>query len=97
MWGAAEAPRGEALNKSCFRPSRGGLARLTIAFYSSAGTFCRTAVTSGPSNRERPADLAGLLDKLEEGDIPVHRRDHRIPKTVREYIYSAMEDFRSDI
>ncbi|MFI5336021.1 MAG: Holliday junction branch migration DNA helicase RuvB, partial [Opitutales bacterium] len=34
---------------------------------------------------------------LEEGDILFIDEIHRIPKTVEEYLYSAMEDFRLDI
>jgi len=38
-----------------------------------------------------------LLTNLEEGDILFIDEIHRIPKTVEEYLYSAMEDFRLDI
>jgi Holliday junction DNA helicase RuvB len=34
---------------------------------------------------------------MEEGDILFIDEIHRIPKTVEEYLYSAMEDFRLDI
>src|SRR5690606_34211289 len=34
---------------------------------------------------------------LEEGDLLFIDEIHRIPKTVEEYLYSAMEDFRLDI
>ena len=53
-------------------------------------------VTSGPVV-EKAGDLAGLLTNLEEGDILFIDEIHRIPKTVEEYLYSAMEDFRLDI
>jgi Holliday junction DNA helicase RuvB len=53
-------------------------------------------VTSGPVV-EKAGDLAGLLTSLEEGDILFIDEIHRIPKTVEEYLYSAMEDFRIDI
>jgi Holliday junction DNA helicase RuvB len=46
---------------------------------------------------EKAGDLAGLLTNLEEGDILFIDEIHRIPKTVEEYLYSAMEDFRLDI
>ena len=46
---------------------------------------------------EKAGDLAGLLTNLEEGDILFIDEIHRIPKTVEEYLYSAMEDFRIDI
>ena len=53
-------------------------------------------VTSGPVI-EKAGDLAGLLTNLEEGDLLFIDEIHRIPKTVEEYLYSAMEDFRLDI
>ncbi len=53
-------------------------------------------VTSGPVV-EKASDLAGLLTSLEEGDLLFIDEIHRIPKTVEEYLYSAMEDFRLDI
>ncbi|MBW7895465.1 MAG: Holliday junction branch migration DNA helicase RuvB, partial [Opitutaceae bacterium] len=46
---------------------------------------------------EKAGDLAGLHTNKEEGDILVIDEIHRIPKTVEEYLYSAMEDFRLDI
>ena len=46
---------------------------------------------------EKAGDLAGLLTSLEEGDILFIDEIHRMPKTVEEYLYSAMEDFRLDI
>lgn len=53
-------------------------------------------VSSGPVI-ERPGDLAGMLTNLETGDILFIDEIHRLPKTVEEYLYSAMEDFRIDI
>ena len=53
-------------------------------------------ITSGPVI-DKPADLAGLLTNLQEGDILFIDEIHRIPKNVEEYLYSAMEDFRIDI
>ena len=52
--------------------------------------------TSGPVI-EKPGDLAGMLTNLEEGNILFIDEIHRIPKTVEEYLYSAMEDFHIDI
>ena len=56
----------------------------------------QVVVTSGPVI-DKPADLAGLLTNLNEGDILFIDEIHRMPKTVEEYLYSAMEDFRIDI
>ena len=46
---------------------------------------------------DKPGDLAGLLTNLQEGDLLFIDEIHRIPKTVEEYLYSAMEDYRIDI
>ncbi len=53
-------------------------------------------VTAGPVI-ERPGDLAGMLTNLSEGDILFIDEIHRVPKTVEEYLYTAMEDYRIDI
>ena len=53
-------------------------------------------VTSGPVI-EKASDLAGLLTNLQEGDILFIDEIHRISRTVEEFLYSAMEDFRIDI
>ena len=52
--------------------------------------------TSGPTI-EKAADLAGLLTNLEEGDVLFIDEIHRLQKTVEEYLYPAMEDFKLDI
>jgi Holliday junction DNA helicase RuvB len=46
---------------------------------------------------EKAGDLAGLLTSLEAYDILFIDEIHRVPKTVKEYLYSAMEDVRIDI
>ena len=51
--------------------------------------------TSGPA-LEKPADAVGLLSNLSSKDVLFIDEIHRIPKTVEEYLYSAMEDFRVD-
>ncbi len=45
----------------------------------------------------RAADLAGLLTRLEPGDVLFIDEIHRLPPAVEEYLYSAMEDFVLDI
>jgi Holliday junction DNA helicase RuvB len=52
--------------------------------------------TSGPVI-DKPADLAGILTSLEEGDILFIDEIHRLSNVVEEYLYSAMEDYRLDI
>jgi Holliday junction DNA helicase RuvB len=63
------------------------LARI-IAFEMKAGFH----LTSGPILK-RPGDLAGMLTKLEEGDVLFIDEIHRILPDVEEYLYTAMEDY----
>lgn len=53
-------------------------------------------ITSGPA-LTRPADLIPFLTNAEEGSILFIDEIHRMPRTVEEFIYPAMEDFRLDI
>jgi Holliday junction DNA helicase RuvB len=53
-------------------------------------------VTSGPA-LEKAANLAGLLTKLDKGDVLFIDEIHRLQSVVEEYLYPAMEDFRLDI
>ena len=45
---------------------------------------------------EKGGDLIGILTHLEDGDIFFIDEIHRIPKTVEEFLYPAMEDFAVD-
>jgi holliday junction DNA helicase RuvB len=94
MVGAAKR-RGEALNHILLSGPP-GLGKTTLAFILGHELGRNVRVTSGPVV-EKAGDLAGLLTNLEEGDILFIDEIHRIPKTVEEYLYSAMEDFRLDI
>lgn len=73
-----------------------GLGKTTLALILGHEMGKNVRITSGPVI-ERPADLAGLLTNLEEGDILFIDEIHRISKTVEEYLYSAMEDYCIDI
>src|SRR5439155_1621276 len=53
-------------------------------------------VTSGPA-LSRPGDLAAILSNLDEGDVLFIDEIHRLPRTVEEVLYPAMEDFQLDI
>src|SRR5262249_57092558 len=46
---------------------------------------------------EKAADLAGLLTNLKEGAVLFMTKIHRLQKTIEEYVYPAMEDFKLDI
>lgn len=73
-----------------------GLGKTTLAHIIGHVMGTQVHVTSGPVI-ERPGDLAGMLTNLAEGDVLFIDEIHRVPKTVEEYLYSAMEDFRIDI
>ena len=73
-----------------------GLGKTTLSLLLGHEMGRQVSITSGPVI-DKPADLAGLLTNLSEGDILFIDEIHRIPKTVEEYLYSAMEDFRIDI
>jgi holliday junction DNA helicase RuvB len=94
MVGAARR-RGDSLNHILLSGPP-GLGKTTLALILGHEMGKSVRITSGPVV-ERPADLAGLLTNLEEGDILFIDEIHRISKTVEEYLYSAMEDFRIDI
>jgi Holliday junction DNA helicase RuvB len=94
MVGAAKK-RGDPLNHILLSGPP-GLGKTTLAFILGHELGRNVRVTSGPVV-EKAGDLAGLLTNLEEGDLLFIDEIHRIPKTVEEYLYSAMEDFRIDI
>ena len=94
MVGAAKR-RGEALNHILLSGPP-GLGKTTLSFILGHELEKNVRVTSGPVV-EKAGDLAGLLTSLEEGDLLFIDEIHRIPKTVEEYLYTAMEDFRLDI
>jgi len=94
MVGAARA-RGDVLNHILLSGPP-GLGKTSLSLILGHEMERNVRITSGPVI-EKAGDLAGLLTNLEEGDILFIDEIHRIPKTVEEYLYSAMEDFRIDI
>lgn len=73
-----------------------GLGKTTLAYIIANEMHSQIISTSGPV-LERPGDIAGMLTKLQPRDILFIDEIHRIPKTISEYLYSAMEDYRLDI
>lgn len=73
-----------------------GLGKTTLANILARAMGANLRATSGPTI-EKAADLAGLLTNLEEGDVLFIDEIHRLQKTVEEYLYPAMEDFKLDI
>src|SRR3954463_3568634 len=73
-----------------------GLGKTTLAHILAKAMGANIKNTSGPTI-EKAADLAGLLTNLEEGDVLFIDEIHRLQKTIEEYLYPAMEDFKLDI
>ncbi|HOP05509.1 MAG TPA: Holliday junction branch migration DNA helicase RuvB, partial [Tenuifilaceae bacterium] len=73
-----------------------GLGKTTLANIIAHELEVNLKVTSGPV-LDKPADLAGLLTNLEEGDVLFIDEIHRLSPIVEEYLYSAMEDYSIDI
>lgn len=87
--------RGEALDHVLLHGPP-GLGKTTLANIIANELEVGFKVTSGPV-LEKPADLAGLLTNLEEGDVLFIDEIHRLSPVVEEYLYSAMEDYKIDI
>jgi Holliday junction DNA helicase RuvB len=73
-----------------------GLGKTTLANIIAKAMGANMKNTSGPTI-EKAGDLAGLLTNLEEGDVLFIDEIHRLQKTIEEYLYPAMEDFKLDI
>src|SRR5580765_4766493 len=73
-----------------------GLGKTTLAHIIARSMGANVKSTSGPTI-EKAGDLAGLLTNLEEGDVLFIDEIHRLQKTIEEYLYPAMEDFKLDI
>lgn len=73
-----------------------GLGKTTLAGIVAVEMGTAMRITSGPA-LERPGDLAAILSNLDPGDVFFIDEIHRLPRTVEEVLYSAMEDFVIDI
>lgn len=73
-----------------------GLGKTTLATIVAAELGAQLRATSGPAI-ERPGDLAAILSGLEPGDVLFVDEVHRLPRTVEEVLYPAMEDFQIDV
>lgn len=73
-----------------------GLGKTTLAHIIAHELGTRLVVTSGPAIT-RPTDLVGPLTGLGRRDVLFIDEIHRLPISVEEYIYSAMEDFTIDV
>ncbi len=92
---AAAKQRGEPLDHILFS-GLPGLGKTTLSWLIATEMGTEIRATSGPA-LARPRDLAGILTNLNAGDILFIDEIHRLPVTVEEYLYGAMEDFTLDI
>ena len=73
-----------------------GLGKTTLAMIVAEEMGVSIRITSGPAI-ERAGDLASILTNLQKDDILFIDEIHRLPLTVEEVLYPAMEDFSVDI
>ena len=73
-----------------------GLGKTTLANLVAIEMGKKIRITSGPAI-ERAGDLAAILTNLQEGDVLFIDECHRIHKTVEEYIYPAMEEYKLNL
>lgn len=72
-----------------------GLGKTSLAHIIAREMHSKITVTSGPAI-ERAGDFIGILTNLEHGDILFIDEIHRLSKTVEEFLYPAMENFKID-
>jgi len=73
-----------------------GLGKTTLANIVASELNADIKITSGPV-LDKPGELAGILTKLEAGDILFIDEIHRLNANIEEYLYSAMEDYVIDL
>lgn len=73
-----------------------GLGKTTLAAIIANEMGVQFRSTSGPAI-ERSGDLAAILSSLEPGDVLFIDEVHRLPRSVEEILYPAMEDYFLDI
>ena len=73
-----------------------GLGKTTLSAIIAAEMGVNLRITSGPAI-EKKGDLVALLAGLQEGDVLFNDEIHRLPRTMEEILYPAMEDYAIDI
>lgn len=72
-----------------------GLGKTTFAYVIAKELGSTLRLTSGPAIT-KPGDLMHWLTEMKRGDVLFIDEIHRLSRTVEEFLYSAMEDFRVD-
>ncbi|MDR2075688.1 MAG: Holliday junction branch migration DNA helicase RuvB [Desulfovibrio sp.] len=91
----AARERGQALDHTLFHGNP-GLGKTTLARIMALELGVNMVSTSGPV-LERSGDLAAILTSLGRNDILFVDEIHRMPVTVEEVLYPAMEDYTLDL
>ncbi|GAB6125863.1 Holliday junction branch migration DNA helicase RuvB [Humidesulfovibrio idahonensis] len=91
----AAKERGRALDHTLFSGNP-GLGKTTLAQIMASELGVNMVSTSGPV-LERVGDLAAILTNLSRHDILFIDEIHRMPATVEEILYPAMEDYKIDL
>lgn len=90
----AAKQRGEPIEHMLFSGPP-GLGKTSLSYIIAHEMGSRITVTSGPAIT-RAGDLIGILTNMERGDILFIDEIHRLSKTVEEFLYPAMENFKID-
>lgn len=91
----AAVKRGEPLDH-CLFAGPPGLGKTTLAYLVAKTIGSDLFTISGPA-LDKKGDLAAVLTNLKQNDVLFIDEIHRIPISVEEVLYSAMEDFKLDI
>jgi len=92
---AAAQQRNQALDHLLFY-GNSGLGKTTLAYLVAKEAKKNIKTTSAPAI-EKAGDLVALLTNLNEGDILFIDEIHRLSKSVEEYLYPAMEDYKINL
>ena len=92
---AAARQRGDALDHVLlYGPP--GLGKTTLAYVIANEMGAQVRATSGPV-LEKPGDLAAILTNLADREVLFIDEIHRMPATIEEILYPALEDYELDI
>ena len=92
--GAAKL-RGDPLDHMLFYGPP-GLGKTTLSMIIARERGVNLRITAGPAI-DKKGDLAALLTNLNEGDVLFIDEIHRLPRTIEEILYPAMEDYALDL